>query len=353
MPELNSLRGLACLAVLFFHGLWAYIPQTATGFQGFLRDSTSGGHYGVNLFFVLSGFLITGILLDSKNRADYFKRFYKRRVLRILPAYYIMIALLALYGLSLRFLGLSLLHIANLAPAFGVPLAYGPFWSLAVEEQFYLIWPAIVRRCPTRALVYALILILVINFRLAFASVTDTWDIGFRLWYSSHGLALGALLAIFLRSDLGSRSNVKWMVVGLAVSGITLRCVLGPNPVWASFGWEMSFAALLLGSLLTGTSRYAACTRPRILLFFGDISYGLYLVHILIFAMYRRLVHVNSNTWSILLQFVICSSVSIGLAVTSRFTVEEWFLSLKEGRGNESKIEFARRDLRLEGSCTR
>ncbi len=321
MPELHSLRGLACLAVLFFHGFWCYLPR------GPLHALTAGGHYGVNLFFVLSGFLITGILLDSKQRQDYFVRFYKRRVLRILPAYYMMIALLAMYGLSARFLGLSLLHVANMAPAFGVALAYGPFWSLAVEEQFYFLWPLIVRRSSTRLLVVVLFGIIVNNLRLAFMANPEPW-IEFRLWYSSHGLALGALLAIFLRSSMNSRRNVVGLAAAAAMTGIGLIAVR--SAVWQILGWELVFSAVLLSALLLGASRFDAWTRPRLLLFIGEISYGLYLVHVFVFALYRRVIVVPNDTVHVLVQFFVCSAVSILLATASRFTVESWFLGLKD-----------------------
>jgi peptidoglycan/LPS O-acetylase OafA/YrhL len=321
MPELHSLRGLACLAVLFFHGFWCYLPR------GPLHTLTAGGHYGVNLFFVLSGFLITGILLDSKQRQDYFVRFYKRRVLRILPANYMMIGLLAMYGLSPRFLGLSLLHVANMAPAFGVALAYGPFWSLAVEEQFYFLWPLIVRRSSTRLLVVVLFGIIVNNLRLAFIANPEPW-IEFRLWYSSHGLALGALLAIFLRSSMNSRRNVVGLAAAAAMTGIGLIAVR--SAVWQTLGWELVFSAVLLSALLLGASRFEAWTRPRLLLFIGEISYGLYLVHVFVFSLYRRVVFVPSDTVHVLVQFFVCSAVSILLATASRFTVESWFLGLKD-----------------------
>src|SRR5882757_9309851 len=287
MPELHSLRGIACLAVLFFHGLSVYIPETATGAAGILRDLTSGGHYGVNLFFVLSGLLITNILLNERERPDYFPRFYKRRVLRILPPFYMMIILLAMYGLSPRFLGLSMLHIANLAPILGVPLAYGPFWSLAVEEQFYLLWPTLARKIPLRALIFLLLAVIAGNLRLAFQPEPHLWA-SMTLWYSSHGLALGALLTIFLRSIYATRRNAGMMAAALALSGGLLRLI--PNDVTQSMACELVFGALLLGALLFATSRFERWTRPRILLFFGEISYGLYLVHILVFALYRHVV---------------------------------------------------------------
>src|SRR5277367_1474170 len=95
MPELDALRGIAVIGVLFYHGLyWARDLTAYSPWQARLLELMSVGQFGVNLFFVLSGFLITGVLLDSTTRPDYFKRFYFRRALRILPAYYFTLLLL-------------------------------------------------------------------------------------------------------------------------------------------------------------------------------------------------------------------------------------------------------------------
>src|SRR5580658_7311403 len=97
MPELDSIRGVAILMVLFYHGFAT--RQNLDAFSGFPKLFVwlaSPGWVGVNLFFALSGFLITGILLDSKNHPQYYRRFYLRRALRILPAYYGLLLLLAL-----------------------------------------------------------------------------------------------------------------------------------------------------------------------------------------------------------------------------------------------------------------
>jgi|SRR5579864_385100 len=323
MPALQSIRGLACLAVLFFHGLWWYIPATAPGLEGWLRTWTAGGFRGVNLFFVLSGLLITGLLLDSRERPDYFQRFYKRRALRILPAYYMMLILLALYGVPRSFLGISLLHAANVAPLLGIP-TYGVLWSLGVEEQFYLLWPLVVRRVKTRVLVL-LVMGLFLN------------SITLPVWHGAHGLALGALLAIFLRTERGTRQNVWMTGATFAIAGSLLLWVSGEswrNPqlheVSGGVGWDFLFGALLVFALLVGSSRYEAWTRPKCLQFFGDISYGLYLVHMLVFMVYRRILHPGNDLAAILMEFLVCSALAVGLATVSRFTVEEWFLRLKD-----------------------
>src|SRR2546430_1430589 len=95
MPELDSIRGIAVLLVLFYHGFgFAYGLSGLRGIGRLFVAATLGGWVGVNLFFVLSGFLITGILLDTKQRADYYNRFSFRRALRILPLYYAVFCLL-------------------------------------------------------------------------------------------------------------------------------------------------------------------------------------------------------------------------------------------------------------------
>jgi len=336
MAELQTLRGLACLAVLFFHGLWWYIPKDAVGVAGLLRNLTAEWHRGVGLFFVLSGMLITGILRDSRNRPDYFSRFYKRRALRILPVYYMILILLALYGVPKSFLELSLLHAANMAPMLGIFMAYGPLWSLAVEEQFYLMWPAFVRRFSNQTIAFISIGVFVNSVILTLMLRTNSPMASYPIWYAAHGLALGDLLALYLRSRWASRSNVWNLATGFWLAGSAL--VWLSRTTWVrpqvgmalGCGWDFIFAAVLLFGLLLGTSQFEAWTRPRWLQFFGDISYGLYVIHVLIFMVYRRMFRPGDGLSAILLQFVVCAGISIGLATLSRFTVEAWFLGLKD-----------------------
>ena len=154
MPELDTIRGIAILLVLFFHGFGLrYGLRGLSGFPKLLVAATLPGWMGVNLFFVLSGFLITGILLDSKSRPNYFRVFYIRRALRILPLYYGVLLLLAVLTrtgwvnrhASWAYLGLSAIYLSNVTELFGVPSQYTVLWSLAVEEHFYLLWPAAIR----------------------------------------------------------------------------------------------------------------------------------------------------------------------------------------------------------------
>ncbi len=135
MPELDTLRGIAVLGVLLHHGFyWRYGSSSFAPWVRPFMSATRFGWIGVNLFFVLSGFLITGILLDSKDKPHFYRRFYTRRALRILPAYYALLILLLVFRTSsVAFVGLSFFYLANMTEFFGVPCAYGPLWSLAVE----------------------------------------------------------------------------------------------------------------------------------------------------------------------------------------------------------------------------
>jgi peptidoglycan/LPS O-acetylase OafA/YrhL len=154
MPELDCLRGIAILLVVLFHGFaGAYLRLHFGGLPGKFVWATQYGRSGVNLFFVLSGFLITGILLDTKHQEHYYRDFYARRALRILPAYYLLLVLLMLLGVgTAAFYVLSFFYLSNVTDLFGVICAYGPLWSLAVEEHYYLIWPALVRNLTRRNL---------------------------------------------------------------------------------------------------------------------------------------------------------------------------------------------------------
>ena len=120
MPELDTLRGLAILMVILYHGLYWNVDLPR--YHGVLRvflTAMWAGRLGVNLFFVLSGFLITGILIESRDRSDYYKRFYVRRALRILPAYLVILVILAAARYApISFILLSLLVSIQLDPAF-------------------------------------------------------------------------------------------------------------------------------------------------------------------------------------------------------------------------------------------
>jgi peptidoglycan/LPS O-acetylase OafA/YrhL len=357
MPELDSIRGLAILGVLFYHGL--YEGRDLSPYSHFQRSflrSMAPGQFGVALFFVLSGFLITGLLVDSKTRPDYYRRFYIRRALRILPAYYFILLFLAVTGLAAApFLAISFVYCSNLAPLLGIAMAYPVLWSLAVEEHFYLVWPAVVHRISLKLLLATAVAIIVaspilrllhFDYGVRHGSVWLGFD--HLTWNAADGLALGAALAVILRLYSPSRrmllcvSAALFAVAGLSLvigspHGIATRgSAVGATFLWTI--WSFASAGLLILFLLIGTSSWKSLVRPRILLFFGEISYGLYLIHLLVFWGYDRFAShyapgfdSNFSAWKGLwFRFIVASLVAVGVSFLSRRYFENPFLRLKD-----------------------
>jgi peptidoglycan/LPS O-acetylase OafA/YrhL len=345
MPELDSARGLAILLVLLYHGVAPPVNgELSRGGRAFLEISQHGW-VGVDLFFVLSGFLITGILIDSRDQHDYYRRFYVRRVLRILPAFYATLIVLLIGGwISWRFSLLSVLFLANITQRIGVPMQYGPLWSLAVEEHFYMLWPAIIRKVAFRGLMLSLAAIVVATPILRAIDFIRTGEpanwVRLYTWFNLDGLALGALLAIWLRLPSFSRAQLRRVALPFLVAGVVIFVlVLGHPLAEAALSTTASNAAsagLLSGMLLIGTSRWAALVDRPFLKFLGFISYGLYLVHVLAFRLTdimlsRPLAALSSTgrpTAAMLVRFIVGSALAICVAYLSRRSLEERFLRL-------------------------
>jgi peptidoglycan/LPS O-acetylase OafA/YrhL len=351
MPELDVLRGIAILGVLFFHGFRAdYGELRFTGVRRLLIFATQPGSLGVNLFFVLSGFLITGILLESRSRPDYYRRFYTRRALRILPAYYSLLILLGiLHQASAGFLGLSFIYLSNMTNFFAVSMDYHPLWSLAVEEHYYIVWPSVVKNLKPRLLAqFSLAICLVIPLARAVAfhyghMLGGEWY----TWFAADGLAVGSLLAIVLRSSISRKHAAAGAAILLAIAPILMVAGAPFGMLSRQFILGASlqitlvntfFAGVLLLFLVVGSSPQSKLVHSSFLEFFGYISYGLYLVHPMVFRIYDK---VTGKFWPwlqpsagrfglIVLRFAVVSATAVGLAYISRKYYEEWFLKLKD-----------------------
>jgi peptidoglycan/LPS O-acetylase OafA/YrhL len=305
----------------------------------------------VNHFFVLSGFLITGILLKARDDGNYYKRFYTRRALRIFPIYLLLLLTLAALGYPRSFLLLSLIYLSNVVQLFGVPLAYGVLWSLAVEEHFYLIWPFMVRKLSRRNLEILAIAIIVLSpfIRLIGLHWAIPGDEQWLLytWNTMDGLAAGAFLALFIRrtnSDRQSLFRACWVSVALAAViwaiGIPLGIVTRKHPVGLvlqTVPWQCLCFATLAGFLLLGTTRWRFLVRSSVLGFYGYISYGLYLIHTLIFDLSDHL-HIRNYLpgyghgpfADILARLAYFGFVATFIAWLSRKYFEELFLRRKQ-----------------------
>jgi len=363
LPALDGVRGLAILVVLLFH----FVAQTASTnrFEAAVNGVLSYGCLGVDLFFVLSGFLITGILYDSRASPGYFSGFYMRRVLRIFPLYYAVLAVVffvlplvpALRGSEI--VGLrdrqawAWLYGVNvyLAIQGGWVLSYiEHFWSLAVEEHFYLFWPLLVfwlARRP-RALMGAALGLAAGSFAARVAAslygaspVATTVLTPLQL----DALCLGGFFAVWLRQP-GGEAAVRRVILPMAlVAGAWLICDFGLQ----RFGdfeamrsarggaFRLAFAALLLWALFAPAPSFTGrFFRSGPMVALGKYSYGLYVYHH--FLSYYLVTHgtehalagfVGSHTLAVAIQAVLGMAASMVIAWLSYELFEKRFLELK------------------------
>ena len=328
MPELDSLRRIAILVVLCFHGfgypglVWSHFKRPARLFI----TASVGDWTGVYLFFVLSGFLITGILLDSKPKPHYYRRFYIRRALRILPAYYLLLLVLIVLPrtgwlegrrVGWPFIGLSFLYLTNLTTLFKVPAQYAVLWFLPVEEHFYLLWPAAVRALSRRAAGWCALGIFIASPLIR----AIAYEIGHHTsapytWLVADGLAIGAPVGVLSRGQLAERCPMFYFsatcmaaAIGLFVLGTRFGIWRGSRffgSVFRPTGGNLFCASVLSLTLLMGASLFRRIVQRPVLQWFGGISYGLYLVHMLAlispitgwFAFFRDSIRSCPRAWS-------------------------------------------------------
>jgi len=351
MPELDSLRGIAILSVVFYHGFfWSNnlfgLPSMARSFVAL----TGYGWLGVHLFFVLSGFLITGILEDSKTTPQFFKRFYWRRALRILPAFYGTLLLLVFVpSQNGSYLLLSFFYLSNLAPLFHIRNTYPMFWSLAAEEHFYLVWPLLVRFMSRRALLFVASLLFLISPVLRALSFHDPLPAGFGgfTWHVADGFAGGAILALLIRDPWCSRKKLAALCASALAISIafllvsahqgTLTRTKFTGAVFMLTAAHLLFTGCLGLLLLLGTSKWKNFVNYRLLSFYGDISYGLYLIHWIVFMCYDAIMRAyvperaqfSGSIRLLSLRFALVAAGATLAAWISRRFFEERFLRLK------------------------
>lgn len=355
IPELDGIRALAIWMVLVNHlfngypnpeGALAHIPNVVLGV-------ISHGWLGVDLFFILSGFLITGILLDSKTRPAYFRNFYSRRALRILPLYFTVIALMWLcYTGAARFFLISLAFLANFSHYLnaGVPHGAGVFWSLSVEEHFYLLWPLLVLYLSRRNLTILSLLIVVATPVLRGVCAARGMDLDAEIylysWFRFDGLALGALLAVWVRTPYSTARNSFKLAALLLISAVIITLVGFPfglmqrGTLGAALRYTQSqlpFAAFILSALTLRATRWTALLRSSFARLSGDLSYCIYLIHLAIGDAYEFFTHaLNLNVagtvgalGAVLVRAAVILLVTFALALLSRKYLEAPFLRLK------------------------
>jgi len=287
IPELQGLRGLAVLSVVFYH-CHPRLEGTPVHY------ASLWGWAGVNLFFVLSGFLITSILLEARDKPHYFRNFYGRRALRIWPVY--VLVLVVVYLNAPWFIGPTITDAIKTAPwmayiffvqnlfHIALPPAVGPTWSLAIEEQYYFVWAPLVRflRPPW------------ILATLAFAALTvsailrltsEQWLTKTHTLIHLDGIALGSLLALGLYTLTLSRRIWLWTGLVSMVLGFAATATIAGGTAFLDTSLAVAFAGAVLATIASTGARNPlnAILRRGPLAFYGKISYGLYMIHIMIF----------------------------------------------------------------------
>ena len=335
--QLDGARGLAILAVFAYHAIH----------MKFLW-------MGVDLFFILSGFLITGVLLDRKQETlgAFLGGFYARRARRILAPYAIfLIVASCIIGTAWTRQWYFYLFLTNLLQPLHIPLpgAFVTLWSLAVEEHFYIFWPLLVRRCSTRTLVILASAVCIggpfLRILLLPGHANPGHLASFFTWFNLDGLCLGGLLAIWVRMPSFRRNHLARIAPAVLLLSSISFFLLGGR-AWAEAtviksACNLACAAFLSCMLLLSTSQWKFLVDRPILKFFGFISYGLYLVHLWAFRIADILFsHQSANLVArgqpfnaILLRLGAGLALGIAIAYLSRRSLEERFLRIGHASG--------------------
>ena len=377
IPVLDAVRGIAIVLVLLVHFTPDYLMPNR-GLE-WVKKLMFTGWTGVDLFFVLSGFLITDILVRVRQSPHWIRNFYQRRILRILPLY--LGSLVVVFGIVPWFVpigrdpafdvmkstqGWYWLHQANVcvflhgfSATGSETVNLGHLWSLAVEEHFYLVWPFLVALLPPRRLLPALvgIILLAIAIRLvAMTTLTGPMLEGAFVQTPARmdGLACGALLSVLFR-QVAEATLRRWALVLFPVIGaIFLTDFFVEKGLWVGSHLVRSVGFTLLGcfyaSLLVILLTDAPTTPLRrvidnpVLRFFGKYSYGIYVIHFLIAPTLHRWFPepaLLAQLHSYVLASVVCiagkTAISVGLALISWHVLEAPCLRLKDRFGYAPK----------------
>jgi peptidoglycan/LPS O-acetylase OafA/YrhL len=363
IPALDGIRGIAIAMVMAVHFFYGFQPTN--GLEKFVTSVAGYGNLGVDLFFALSGFLITGILLESKrDDSHYFRNFFMRRLLRIFPLYY---GVLALIFLGLRWVpalqGETMDEMVSSqwwAWGYGVnflvaskgawtPPYISHFWSLAVEEHFYLIWPLFVYFLDRRNLLKACWIAIVASTGLSV--LLELQGVNYLTIYTLtpcrlNGLCLGGLMATLThRRELPPSSWAVWIIAAGLLSKLAIVLVARAQPSFngvlepfRGLSWLTIFVGLILAAVSSApNSLLVRCLSSRSLVFLGKYSYGLYVYHHFISSgshslgalawLAERMPH---HTIAVLVHGALGVALSIAIAMLSFHAYEKHFLKLKD-----------------------
>jgi peptidoglycan/LPS O-acetylase OafA/YrhL len=348
-PSLDALRGVAILAVLWHHTEEATVLAPVFVTRGYL---------GVDLFFVLSGFLITTILIRERIRTGSisFRNFYVRRTLRIFPLYYAFLLYLCVIALlrantiaSEKFfdaLPYYATYTSNWIPGQVREPSFFRSWSLSVEEQFYFAWPTLFVVLGSRALWALPGFVVLVLLGLLGVLGTDAQPL-FRHLAHFSSIAIGAILALLLSRPreyhiLSSLFGRRGSALAVLVVLVTLLSIPGRIDSFFMLAVHLSLAALVCSVVVRNDHNLSRITSARLLVHIGIVSYGIYVLHGALDGIAQRSSsfagrYIFGPDYGPVpgVRFVVLTVISTLTATISYYYFESYFLRLKEKFSNQ------------------
>jgi peptidoglycan/LPS O-acetylase OafA/YrhL len=351
-PELDILRFFAFLGVYVVHIVdypiefleQHHVPHVLA--QVVMAMAT-GGAYGVDVFFILSAYLITELLLREKHTMGHLNvpAFYLRRLLRIWPLYYLALLIAAYVSFfnptgefGPRYVTAFLLFMGNWSFVwFGWPTSVAvPLWSVSVEEQFYLFWPPVVARLSRRGIAYAALLMIVManGTRLLAAAMHEGKE---HLWGNTFAhldsIAAGILLALWLGGkslSLRLPQRIALIVFGLMCFGIRghYRIIPGGDEL-SILGTLVGYNALVAGAIAIMVAFIGMPLRSATLQYLGKISYGLYVYHLGCILVMDKVFIMDPGVLHAVLRVFVAFAFTVAVSAVSYAIIEKPFLNLK------------------------
>jgi peptidoglycan/LPS O-acetylase OafA/YrhL len=345
-PALDGLRGLAILLVVFYHNF------------GFINYSFFGW-IGVDLFFVLSGYLITDILLKTVKSPGYLRNFFARRVLRIFPLYYLSLILFlvilphfTIFKPKLQFYvdhqWWLWTYLQNWLFAFNTPTTtrfLNHFWSLAVEEQFYLVWPFLILliRKPKYLLWLMLVILLSVMLFRSLVWINKVESLSYTSLYTFtriDGICIGCMVALLQRINADFlKKNTAIIVIAFAILNFIFYFLNRENdfPYLAFLGYTTLAAliGMLVNEVVHGEAKILNFIFTNFILrFLGRISYGFYIFHwpvyLVLYPLLMRTIQSSSSSINQIVAALIATVAAVLVSVISYYSFEIRFLKLKK-----------------------
>ncbi len=341
--NLNGVRGVAALMVVVFH-FFIYPNANYLINLKIYQKITEFGQHGVSLFFILSGFVITRILINTRTDQDYFISFYRKRVLRILPLYYLF---LFVYYNAIRLLDKSqnvdiilqlpyYLYLQNLTEILKIH-ASGPghYWSLAVEEHFYLLWPFVILFILPKNIGKVIVVVIILVLFIKYVMLSNGLSINYFTFTRIDQILMGAYLAYLEFKNFFYKKNSFNKIMYIGFVAFFLSVFVYSLSDYFFFIKEM-IKYLLLGLISFSIIGCLIMLKKenivnRILLgnfwqYLGRISYGIYIWHVLVLIILNRYFVAKI----LFIDLFMTLTLTVGIAHLSYFYYEINFISKKK-----------------------